>query len=183
MQKTIGNNYSNSVTYRIIYSHKKNILIIAKEILISFLLIILIQVFLIISMGFDFFYVSYNFFIYLYLVNLILNLVLLLPNYIRDHKNCVNYQINVDKNCVTVNDNKEINKIKFSLNDVENYIVIFFGFTIYQCIQLNLKNSKRIVIYNSMINYYKFKSNLKKSRLKEKVYTFRSIGHFINNIY
>ena len=179
----IGNKSQASKRYIVEHSRTKDILIPVAEIALFLVLISAIYLFLSAFLGSRFFYGTYKFFIYLYLIVAMLSLLRARINYYKQRKNRGIYQIKVNDNEISVEDNLKKSKLKFHFNDIKKYTVINCGYSVYEAIKLETKKSKKILIYSSMKNYRKFKQQLKKYKILGKDYIYKPLGYTEENIY
>lgn len=181
--KMIGNKRQASEKYIIEYSGTKDILVPFAE--IALFLVLISSIYLVLSafLGSRFFYGTYKFFIYLYLIVAILSLLRSRINYYRQRKNREIYQIEVNHNEISVEDNLKKRRLKFHFNDIKKYTVINCGYSVYEAIKLEIKESKKILIYSSMKNYRKFKKQLKKHKILGIDYIYKPLGYTEENIY
>lgn len=179
----IGSKNQDIISYIVKYSGTKAILLLFAEALFSIIIIFSIYLVLSFIFGSSFFYGTYRFFIYLYLIVAVLSLLTSFINYYRQRRMCKAYQIQVNDSDIIVTVSLKKRKFKFNFTDIKNYTIINCGYSIYEAIKLETKESKKILIYSSMKNYRKFKKQLKKYKILGIDYIHKPLGYTEENIY
>jgi hypothetical protein len=169
--------------YIIKYSMAKVIFIAFAQIFIFF--IVLFSIYLLSSVFFsvNFFHETYGFFIYLYSFVAILMILVSFINYYGQRTQSRSYQIKINDSWISVDYNLKKKTFKFRFKDIERYTVINCGMTYYEAIKIEIKGSKKILIYSSMENYGKFEKRLKKSNILGIDYIYKALWYSEANIY
>jgi hypothetical protein len=128
-------------------------------------------------------YIEINiaFIIAILLIWLPIYLFLNFKNYKRDKNNCIKYKLEVNDNNVIFNDLINLKEIRFSIKQAKYTEICFGTRSFYEAIKVEFDN-KKIVIYNTMKNYYTFKKQINKLELKEIFYIIKPNGYLEENI-
>lgn len=179
----IGNKNQASKKYIVEYSMIKSILIPFAEIAFFFILIIILYLILTVFLGNRFFSGTYIFFVYLFSIVAILSLLRSGINYYRQRGKCKAFQIQVNGTDILLEDSLKKGKLKFHFNDIRKYTIINCGYSIHEVIKLEIKDSKKILIYSLMKNYRQFKKQLKNAKILGTDYKYKSLGYTEENMY
>ena len=183
MQKKNGNKLELPKNINLIYSHKKNLLLLIKHPLAFLLIVIFIIVIFTLFYEKQFLFKTYKFFLYIFGITTVFSILSDLPNFFRDKKYCRKYQIRIINDEFILYDDLKNQEISLQMKSLIRYTIINFTLSLYQAIQLDFKNDKRIVIYKTMKNYERLKNYLKDSDIKGTDYIYKKVGKYIENIY